>query len=120
MLWSIILGVLFIIILLKIIILREGREQGDGKRVVTLLDAPAAQHIRNHLRAIRLAVRIASRQRTLHLIEHLAELAALEVIIVEDEEDLSFPQLLETAHSLPLLWPYALSRPSVRTLCGVP
>jgi hypothetical protein len=27
--------------------------------------------------------------------------------------------LLETAHSLPLLWPHALSRPSVRTLCGV-
>ena len=102
MLWSIILGVLFIIIL-KIIIIPEGLEQGEGKRVHTPLNTPAAQHIRNHLRAIRLAVRIASRQRTLHLIEHLAELAAHEVIIVDDEEDLSFPQLLETAHSITLL-----------------
>jgi hypothetical protein len=103
MLWSIILGVLFIILLLKIIIIPEGLEQGGGKRVLTPLNTPAAQHIRNHLRAIRLAVRIASRQRTLHLIEHLAELVAHEVIIVEDEQDLSFSQLLETAHSLTLL-----------------
>ena len=102
MLWSIILGVLFIIIL-KIIILPEGLEQAQGKRVHTPLNTPAAQYIRNHLRAIRLAVRIAARQRTPHLIEHLAELAAHEVIIVDDEEDLSFPQLLETAHSITLL-----------------
>jgi hypothetical protein len=92
---DIILGVLFIVIVIVILIIFEGREQG-GKRVLTPLDAPAGQRIRNRLRAIRLAVRIASRQRTLRLIEHLTELAAREVII-------SSPQVLETAHSITLL-----------------
>jgi hypothetical protein len=93
---DIILGVLFIVIVIVILIIFEGREQGGGKRVLTPLDAPAGQRIRNCLRAIRLAVRIASRQRTLRLIEHLAELAAREVII-------SSPQVLETAHFITLL-----------------